>query len=89
MGIRMRKPSYIYACTENYKSLKVSIARMCTALLRLLVNVCQWYETAAVLLQPIHERVVICRKIRMQQNVTVHSCQKNAVVVDSFTVPVR
>ena len=87
--------AYASACTQTYlvahirlygefcKRLKVSIARTFAALLRLLANVCQW-TTNAVFLWPVHERVIICRNIHTQQTVTVHSCQKNAGVVDSF-----
>ena len=77
--------SYIYVCLcEELSTLKVLSTRMFTALLRLLANVCQWSDTDAAL-RPVHECVVICRKMRTQQTVTVHSCQKNTGVVNSFT----
>ena len=70
----LHNQSNIYACTENYKRFKVSIARTFTALLRLLVDVCQLHDAGTVLLWPVHERVVVCRKICTQQTVTARSC---------------
>ena len=37
--------------------------------------------TDAVLLRPVHEHMVVCRKIRTHQTVAARSCQKNS---DSF-----
>ena len=78
--------SYIYAHTKNYISaLKCrSQEQLQLYILRLLVNVCQWYDSDVILLRPVHECVVICRKRRTQQTVTARACQKNAGAVDSL-----
>ena len=83
----IRNTSYIYAHTKNcIRALKCrSQQQLQLYILRLLVNVCQWYDSDVILLWPVHECVVICRKRRTQQTVTARSFQKNAGAVDSFT----
>ena len=66
---------YVIRCTcmldgKLYK--QALIARTFIALLKSLVDVCQWYNTDSVLHQPVHKRVIIYRKIRTQQTVTLH-----------------
>ena len=95
VGQHVRTRTYAYAYASAYtrtylvahillygefcKRLKVSIARTFTALLRLLANVCQWNDKCSLPLASASSSVGTYVRSK------VHSCQKNAGVVDSFT----